>query len=216
MKKKLRIGILALQGDFAEHAEKLRQLGCETVEVRRSNQLIGLDGLILPGGESTTIAKLEDVSSKFKMVAADKEPIFDAIKRLANDSLPIWGTCMGSILLAKDIEGSKQGRIGLMDISVRRNAFGPQRASSEIPLTIPALGDQPFPGVFIRAPLFLNAGKHVEILSILDGGFVMARQGNLLATAFHPEVTSDSRIHEYFLQMLKGNTHRSSPGAAKG
>jgi 5'-phosphate synthase pdxT subunit len=205
LKTKRRIGILALQGDFAEHADRLRQLGCETVQVRRSKELIGVDGLILPGGESTTIAILEDVSSKFKTVEADKEPIFDAISRLATEGLSIWGTCMGSILLAKDLEGSKQGRIGLMDISVRRNAFGPQRASSDIPLDIPALGAKPFPGVFIRAPLFLNAVKDVEILSKLDGGFVMARQGNLLATAFHPEVTSDNRIHEYFLNMLKVN-----------
>ena len=110
---------------------------------------------------------------------------------------------MGSILLAKDIEGSKQGRIGVMDISVRRNAFGPQRASSEIWLDIPALGEKPFPGIFIRAPLFLKANKGVEILCSLPEGFVMAREKNLLATAFHPEITDDDRVHKYFLSMIK-------------
>ena len=109
---------------------------------------------------------------------------------------------MGSIVLAKDIEGSSQGRIGLMDITVRRNAFGPQRASAETSLSIPDLGDKPFPGIFIRAPLFLTAGKKVKILSKLDNGFVMAREGHLLATAFHPEITDDDRVHRYFLEMI--------------
>jgi 5'-phosphate synthase pdxT subunit len=112
---------------------------------------------------------------------------------------------MGSILLAKEIEGSAQGRIGLMDISVRRNAFGPQRESSEILLSIPSIGEQPFPGIFIRAPLFLKAGKNVEVLCKLDEGFVMAKEENLLATAFHPEITTDNRIHEYFLRMIEEN-----------
>lgn len=191
-----------MQGDFAEHAQKLRELGCEAKEIRRASELEGLDGLILPGGESTTNAKLEAAASKFHSAAPDKLPIFDAIKKKTKEGLPVWGTCMGSILLAKDIEGSKQGRIGLMDISVRRNAFGPQRSSAEIPLSIPAIGDKPFPGFFIRAPLFLKAGRNVEILSKLDDGFVMAREGNLLATAFHPEITSDDRIHRYFLSMI--------------
>jgi len=202
VKKQLHIGILALQGDFAEHAAKLRELGCIATEVRRSSELDGLDGLIIPGGESTTNAKLEDAASRFHSATPDTLPIFDTIKEKGKAGFPIWGTCMGSILLAKEIEGSKQGRIGLMDITVRRNAFGPQRESAEIPLRIPKLGDEPFPGIFIRAPLFLKAGKNVEILSKLEVGFVMAREGNLLATAFHPEITSDKRVHEYFLTML--------------
>ena len=202
LKRILHIGILALQGDFAEHAQKLRELGCIAHEVRRSSELEGLDGLIIPGGESTTNALLEDASSKFHSAKADRLPIFDAIAEKGQQGFPIWGTCMGSILLAKEIEGSKQGRIGVMDISVRRNAFGPQRESSEIQLTIPALGDQPFSGIFIRAPLFLKAGKNVEILSKLEEGFVMAREGNLLATAFHPEITADDRVHGYFLSMI--------------
>ena len=203
MKKKLHIGVLALQGDFAEHIRKLRELDCETSEVRRTSDLEGLDGLIIPGGESTTIAKLEAAASHFQSVKPDKLPIFDAIKVRAQEGLPIWGTCMGSIVLAKDIEGSSQGRIGLMNISVRRNAFGPQRESSEIALSIPALGDKPFPGIFIRAPLFLKAGKKVNILSKLDNGFVMAREDNFLATAFHPEITNDDRVLRYFLTMVE-------------
>jgi 5'-phosphate synthase pdxT subunit len=205
-KKHLHIGVLALQGDFAEHIQKLRDLGAITTEVRKSSELDGLDGLIIPGGESTTNAILETALNDLHSQNPSPEtrtPIFDAIKLKAHEGLPIWGTCMGSIILAKDIEGSSQGRIGLMDISVRRNAFGPQRASSEIPLSIPELGTKPFPGVFIRAPLFLKAGKKVEILSKIEYGFVMAREGNLLATAFHPEITDDDRVHRYFLGMIE-------------
>ncbi len=203
MKKNLHIGVLALQGDFAEHIQKLRDLGCIVTEIRRADELDTLDGLIIPGGESTTIAKLEAVTSELKSSTPDRLPIFDAITKIGKEGFPIWGTCMGSILLAKKIEGSKQGRIGLMDISVRRNAFGPQKASSEISLSIPILGDEPFPGIFIRAPLFLKAGKKVKILSKLEEGFVMAQEGNLLATAFHPEITEDDRVHQYFLSMIK-------------
>ena len=194
MNKQLHIGVLALQGDFAEHIRMLQNLNCITIEVRLADQLDNIDGLIIPGGESTTNAKLED--------AIGKTPIFDAITKKGQQGFPIWGTCMGSILLAKDIEGSVQGRIGLMDITVRRNAFGPQRASSEIPLSIPVLGDKIFPGIFIRAPLFINVGKNVEVLSSIEEGFVMARERNFLATAFHPEVTNDGRVHRYFLSMI--------------
>lgn len=191
-----------MQGDFAEHIQKLEELGAKTYEVRRSSDLEELDGLIIPGGESTTNAKLEAAASKFHSAKPDRLPIFDAIKARAVKGLPIWGTCMGSIVLAKDIEGSKQGRIGLMDISLRRNAFGPQRESAEISLDIPELGNKPFPGIFIRAPLFLKAGNKVKILSKLGEGFVMAREESLLATAFHPEITDDDRVHRYFLGMI--------------
>ncbi len=195
MKNKLHIGVLALQGDFAEHIQKLQGLGCSTTEIRLADQLNNIDGLIIPGGESTTNAKLE--------AAVGKTPIFDAITKTAKQGLPIWGTCMGSILLAKDIEGSIQGRIGLMDITVRRNAFGPQRASAEILLSIPVIGEKIFPGIFIRAPLFIKAAKSVEVLSSIEEGFVMAREGNLLATAFHPEMTEDDRVHKYFLSIAR-------------
>jgi len=193
------IGVLALQGDFAEHIQKLQELGAVATEVRRSSDLEGLDGLIIPGGESTTNATLEAALQSLH----SRTSIFDTIKRKAQNGMPVWGTCMGSIILAKNIEGSDQGRIGLMDISLKRNAFGPQRESAEILLDIPILGDKPFRGVFIRAPLFLKAGNSVKILSKLGEGFVMARQGNLLATAFHPEITDDDRVHRFFLEMME-------------
>ncbi|HET9136967.1 MAG TPA: pyridoxal 5'-phosphate synthase glutaminase subunit PdxT [Candidatus Kapabacteria bacterium] len=196
------IGVLALQGDFREHINKIEKAGFTATEVRRSAELASIDALIIPGGESTTIAKLEDAAANFTRAEADKLPIFDAIKKFVIGGLPVWGTCMGSIVLAKDIEGSKQGRIGLMDISVKRNAFGPQRASSEVLLDIPVLGETPFPGIFIRAPLFTKAGSEVEVLCEYSGGFVMARENNMLATAFHPEITQDSRVHEYFFKMI--------------
>src|SRR5207249_2007805 len=139
------IGVLGLQGDFREHIEKLLLLGAETKDIRRTSDLDTIDALIIPGGESTAVAILESSDAA--------RGIFDKIRELHTQELPIWGTCMGSILLAKHIEGSKQGRLGLMDITVRRNAFGPQRFSAETPLHIPKLGDEPFPGVFIRAPL---------------------------------------------------------------
>lgn len=198
----LLIGITALQGDFAEHASKFRELGHETREVRRVRDLEGLDALVIPGGESTSNGIIEHTLKHLKSDKHEAMGLFDAIKDKALKGLPVWGTCMGSILLAKDIEGSKQGRIGIMDIRVRRNAFGPQKYSSEVELDIPTLGGEPFPGIFIRAPLFLNASKDVEILSRYDGGFVMARQDNLLATAFHPEITEDNRIHDYFITMI--------------
>lgn len=194
-KKTPLVGVLGLQGDFREHIQKLESLGARTRDVRRSADLEGIDALVLPGGESTAVAILE------KSEAAKN--IFDDIRDLGQQELPIWGTCMGSILLAKDIESSRQGRLGLMDISVHRNAFGPQRFSSETPLHIPAIGEPDFPGVFIRAPIITKTGKNVEVLSELDRGIVMAREGNLLATVFHPEVVDDARVHEYFLKMIR-------------
>jgi pyridoxal 5'-phosphate synthase pdxT subunit len=195
------IGILALQGDFKEHAHKFRTLGCETREIRRASELEGISALVLPGGESTTVALLEQAESAISK-GQSSTTIFDAIKQKAQFGLPIWGTCMGSILLSKEIEGSTQGRLALMDIKVRRNAFGPQRFSSEVPISIPSLGDLPFPGIFIRAPLILEANGSAEVLGRIDEGIVMARQGKLLATIFHPEVVADTRVHEYFLSMI--------------
>jgi len=188
------IGVLGLQGDFREHVEKLESLGTTAKDIRRRADLEAIDALIIPGGESTAVAILE------KSDAAKN--IFDEIRALGEQGLPIWGTCMGSILLAKDIEGSSQGRLGLMDITIHRNAFGAQRFSSEIPLHIPALGEADFPGVFIRAPIITKAGKDVEVLGKLEQGIIMAREKNLLATVFHPEVVDDARVHEYFLKMI--------------
>ncbi len=188
------VGVLGLQGDFREHIQKLESLGAEARDVRRVSDLEGLDALILPGGESTAVATIEHSNAA--------HGIFDKIRTLGEQGLPIWGTCMGSILLAKDIEGSRQGRIGLMDISVKRNAFGPQRFSSEVPLNISALGEASFPGVFIRAPLIVRTGENVQQLGVIESGCVMAREKNFLATVFHPEVVDDDRVHQYFLSMI--------------
>jgi 5'-phosphate synthase pdxT subunit len=198
----LLIGITALQGDFREHAEKLQALGHDTREVRRVSDLDGLNALIIPGGESTANAIIEHTLTGLQSASHERVGLFDAIKEKALAGMPIWGTCMGSILLANDIENSKQGRIGIMDITVRRNAFGPQKFSSEVDLTIPTIGDTPFPGVFIRAPLFIRAGNDVEVLCTYGDGFVMARQDHLLVTAFHPEITDDNRIHGYFVEQV--------------
>jgi 5'-phosphate synthase pdxT subunit len=194
------IGILALQGDFKEHARKFEQLGCTSVEVRRASQLNNIDALVLPGGESTTIAILESAEADFDK--DHKEGIFDAIKRKIGEGLPAWGTCMGSILLAKEIEGSTQGRLAVMDITIRRNAFGAQRWSAERSITIPTLGETPFPAIFIRAPIITQVGRSVQVLSSSDEGIYMAREKNLLATVFHPEVVDDTRVHTFFIQMV--------------
>lgn len=191
----MRLAVLALQGDFAEHAEMLKVCGAdEIVFARRACDLENVDGLVIPGGESTTIAKLTGNTT---------DPIFDTIIEMANNGMPVYGTCMGTIFLAKEIEGSTQGRLALMDIKVRRNAFGPQKYSREEWLSIPELGDEPFPIVFIRGPIITSANSTVKVLAKVQEGIVMCRQNNLLATAFHPEITKDTRVHAYFLEMVK-------------
>ncbi|MEO6938680.1 MAG: pyridoxal 5'-phosphate synthase glutaminase subunit PdxT [Candidatus Kapaibacterium sp.] len=200
------IGVLALQGDFREHILMLSTLGVPTKEIRHASELDAIDALILPGGESTAVAILESAETSFTSLPAKRPGIFDAIREKVLSGMPTWGTCMGSILLAKQIEGSVQGRIGVMDIVVRRNAFGPQRASSEIPISIPAIDSLPFPGVFIRAPLICSVGANVEILSRTDEGIIMAQEQHMLATVFHPEVVNDDRVHRYFLTELVGVT----------
>jgi len=190
------VGVLALQGAFIEHIHILRSLGVIAREVRLPEQLAGLDGLILPGGESTTIGKL-----------AVAYGLTEPVRRMAAEGLPIWGTCAGMILLARDIGGLDQPLLGLMDIVVRRNAFGRQLQSFVEEIDIPALGNgqAPFPAVFIRAPWIERVGPGVEILARLpEGPIVAARQGNLVATAFHPELTADRRFHRYFLAMVCG------------
>lgn len=192
----MRIGVLALQGDFAEHVAMLRRLGVEAAEVRRPEQLDHLDGLILPGGESTTIGRL---LVDFGLL----EPLR---RRVAAD-WPVWGTCAGAILLADEIIGAQrlgtgqQPRLGGMDLAVRRNAFGRQVQSFEAELRVPELGERPLRAVFIRAPLIERVGPRAETLARLnDGRVVAARQGRLLATCFHPELTDDARFHQYFLE----------------
>jgi 5'-phosphate synthase pdxT subunit len=188
----VKIGILALQGAFIEHAKLLRQLGAQTVEVRLPAQLNGLDGLIIPGGESTTIGKL---AHDFELL----EPL-----RAFAASHPTWGTCAGLIFLARDV-GQAQPLLGLMDVVVERNAFGRQVDSFTTDLSVPLLGERPFPAVFIRAPLIAGVGPGVETLARLDDGRVVAaRQGHLLATSFHPELTDDERFHRLFLDMVDG------------
>ncbi len=190
------IGVLALQGDFKEHQTALEKIGVVTREVRLANQLDQLDGLIIPGGESTTIGKL-----------AVDFGLIEPLKRFGAEK-PIWGTCAGAIFLSKDAKRS-QPLLELMDITVERNAFGRQIDSFEIDLNIAAIHsfspeNQPYHAVFIRAPLIESAGPGVEILSKLENGkIVAARQGKLLATAFHPELTGDNRFHQYFVEMSK-------------
>ncbi len=194
--RQLTIGVLSLQGSFAEHKAILDSLGCGVLLVKHPAQLELVDGLIIPGGESTTIAKLTDG-------CLPGESIFEAIrKRALLEGMPVYGTCMGTIFLSNDIESSSQGRLSLMNISVARNAFGPQRFSRQQFIQIDALGSDPFPAVFIRAPIITKCGDGVDALATVDEGVVMARQGNLLATAFHPELTEDTRVHRYFLEMV--------------
>ncbi len=204
--KKIRIGVLALQGDFAEHIQALKCTSAHILAcpVRYAEELIGdeaVDALVIPGGESTAIARL---------VEDGNDPIFAAIKKRALGGMPIYGTCMGSIFLAREIEGSSQGRLALMDITVRRNAFGPQRKSFEVDITIAALGQEPFPAVFIRAPIILSCGPGVKIMSYMDEGIIMARQDYLLVTSFHPEIVGDTRVHHYFVAMVE--QHKTSAG----
>ena len=187
----MKIGVLALQGAFAEHISVLRRLEVETVPVRLPRQLVGLDGLIIPGGESTTIANL--------MLSYN---IRSEISQMADNDLPILGTCAGMVLLARKVSDDGIEPVAAMGITVRRNAFGRQRESFETDLKIPVLGEKPFPGVFIRAPLIEQVTNEVEVLARLDNNtIVAARQGKLLACAFHPELTNDLRFHQYFLSI---------------
>lgn len=192
MNNRKKIGVLALQGAFVEHIASLARLGVEALPIRLPRDLENLDGMIIPGGESTTIGKLMTVYG-----------FVEPLKGFSQDGLPIFGTCAGMILLAKTVLGSDVETIGVMDIKVKRNAFGRQVDSFETLLPIPALGEVPFPAVFIRAPVIVEADPDVEIVARLsDGTPVVARQGNLLVSAFHPELTSDLRFHAYFLDIV--------------
>lgn len=189
----MRIGVLALQGAFIEHKQVLAQVGVEPVEVRLPEHLEGLNGLIIPGGESTTIGQV-----------AERWGLLEPIRQFARSGRPLWGTCAGMILMAKEVIDGVPGQplLGLMDIAVRRNAFGRQVDSFEADLEIPALGVEPFHAVFIRAPTIERVGKGVEVLARLeDGRAVAVRQGSMLATAFHPELTRDERFHRYFAHL---------------
>ncbi len=195
----MKIGVLALQGAFAEHRKMLERLGVEAPEIRLPDELDELDGLIIPGGESTTMGKL-----------AVTYGLLEPIRQKAAAGWPIWGTCAGMIVLAQDIGGLAQPLIGLMDLTVERNAVGRHANSFETDLDVPELGPGgPFHAIFIRAPRIQRAGPDVHILAKLeDGSVVAARQGSLLATAFHPELTDDPRFHRYFLRLAEESEYR--------
>ncbi|MEO6834930.1 MAG: pyridoxal 5'-phosphate synthase glutaminase subunit PdxT [Candidatus Tumulicola sp.] len=199
-----RVGVLALQGDVVEHIAALERAGARAVAVKTPAELERVDGLVVPGGESTTVMKLLD---RFGLAA----PIVARVR----GGMPFWGTCMGMIVAAHDVAGIEQPTLDLIDITVRRNAFGRQNESAEADLLIPALGLEPFHAIFIRAPWIERAGPQVELLARRAGHGVMVRQANVLGTSFHPELTSDARVHAYFLEMIRqANAHVGKASAA--
>ncbi len=185
------VGVLGLQGDVIEHVHALEAGGTRALEVKTAAQLATVDALIIPGGESTTVIRL---LNRFGLVAP--------IQARVRAGMPLWGTCMGMIVAARDVAGLEQETLDLIDITVRRNAFGRQIASEEVALDIPVLGATPFPAIFIRAPWIERAGPAVEILATHAGHGVFVREGNVMATAFHPELTADPRVHAYFAAMV--------------
>lgn len=190
----MKIGVLALQGAFIEHIQMLRELGVEAVEVRLPEDLVGLDGLIIPGGESTTIGKL-----------ADTFDLTEPLREFAEEN-PVWGTCAGMIFMARDI-GRDQPLLGLMDVVVERNAFGRQVDSFITPIEVAPFDGEPFPAVFIRGPRLVDAHGDARVIARLaDGTPVAAQEGHWLVTSFHPELTGDTRFHEYFVKMVEEET----------
>jgi 5'-phosphate synthase pdxT subunit len=189
----VKIGVLALQGAFREHADVLDALGAEVAEVRRPEHLSGLDALVLPGGESTTIGKLLDTSCV-------REPLVGLVR----DGMPVLATCAGVILLATSVVGGRADQVplGLCDLRVRRNGYGRQRESFEAPLEVAGLSGGLFPGVFIRAPVIEAVGERVEVLATLDGVPVLVRDGAVVGATFHPELSGDLRLHQQFLGAL--------------
>ncbi len=193
------IGVLALQGDFAEHLVALRACGTEAIEVRTLAQLQSVDGLIIPGGESTTIARL--------LIAFD---LMDPVRQRIHAGMPVWGTCAGAILLAQEVPNLDRPPLAAMDITVERNAFGRQLDSFETDLDVAGMDGEPLHAIFIRAPVITRTGQDVEVLAQLpDGRVVAARQGPMLATAFHPELTGDHRMHALFSDMVEASLQAS-------
>ncbi len=191
------VGVLALQGAFREHVAALTRLGAATREVRQLRDMAGIDAMVIPGGESTTMGKL----------LTDLE-MLEPLRARIREGMPVYGSCAGLILLCRNIEGSSQPRLGILDATVRRNAFGRQVDSFEADLAIPELGAEPLPAVFIRAPVILATGPEVRVLARveMDGAerAVAVRQDRVLATSFHPELTPDTRFHRYFLDICRG------------
>ncbi len=189
----MRVGVLAVQGDFAEHVRALRRIGgIETAEIRAPDDLERIDGLVLPGGESTTMGKV--------MVDSG---LMEPLRRMITEGLPVLATCAGTVMMARDIGGLQQPLIGAMDLVVRRNAFGRQLQSFETALSLDFLGDPPLRAIFIRAPAITSVGPGVSVLArLLDGTIVAAREGSMVATSFHPELTDDPRFHEYFVRLV--------------
>jgi 5'-phosphate synthase pdxT subunit len=189
--KTARVGVLGLQGDFAEHLRTLRGIGAEGIDVRRPEQLDDVDALIIPGGESTTIGKL-----------AERYGFIPKLRERIAEGMSVWGTCAGAIFIAKNVPGHPHPILSAMDIKVERNAFGRQQDSFEADLVVHEFGGAPFHAVFIRAPKITKTAADVETVAALDDGTVVAaRQGKLLATSFHPELTPDDRFHRYFLSL---------------
>ena len=184
------VGVLALQGAFREHAASVARLGAETREVRQLKDMDGIDAMIIPGGESTTMGKL-----------LVEWGMLDPLRQRIENGMPVYGSCAGLILLCREIENSDQPRLGVLDAVVRRNAFGRQVDSFETELDIPELGQPPIPAVFIRAPVLTGVGPRARVLAQVNGQAVAVRQDNVLATSFHPELTPDTRLHRYFLEM---------------
>ncbi len=192
MKDQTTIGVLSLQGDVEEHIDALLAAKVDARSVKTPEDLAVVDGLIIPGGESTTVGEM---LGRFGL----SKPLHDRVKA----GMPVWGTCMGMIVLAKKVQGSSQPTLGLLSIEVKRNAFGRQIESAEVPLEIEGIGGKPFPGVFIRAPWIESAWDDARVMSRLDGKGVMVRQGRILGTSFHPELTDDPRVHRFFAAIVE-------------
>ena len=188
---KITIGVLALQGDVEEHLAALARCNVDALRVKTAEALERVDGLIIPGGESTTVGAM-----------LERFGLAEPLERRVANGLPVWGTCMGMIVMAEKVAGSDQPTLGLLNIEVKRNAFGRQAESAETPLSIEGMNGKPFPGVFIRAPWIESAWGDARVLASLDDKGVMVRQGNRLGTSFHPELTDDLRVHKYFLDMV--------------
>lgn len=189
----MRAGVLDIQGDVAEHARALGEAGAEVVRVKRPRDLEGLQGLVIPGGESTTIGLL-----------MEEYGLMEAVRRRVAEGMAVFGTCAGAILLATDIVGSDQPRLGLLDMRVRRNAYGRQRESFEEEIAVAGIEGPPVRGVFIRAPVIESVGPGVEVLARHRGAIALVRRGRILAGTFHPELTGDRRLHAHFLALAAG------------